>query len=497
MGSRFEVAIIGAGMAGLFLAEQLRRRGIAYTVYEQAGEVGGTWRDNTYPGLYVDVVTRSYEFPFARGNRWSRRYAPGREIQEYLVRLARGQRVVEHVRFGCEITSARYDRGRWTLGAADGREFTADVVVSATGFLRVPALPSIPGRETFAGPAFHSARWDHSVELYGRRVGVIGAGSSGVQIVTELGLRGVEVTHFLRRPQWIMVRENPAISWWERVMLSLPGVGPLWDRRLRTMKVRTEGSERWRLEPGPERDGMKSRFLAELARQVPDPVLRARLTPNEEVGCRRIPKSEHFYRVLQQPNVTPVTGPLTRITPAGVIDGEGRPHELDVLVFATGFDSHAYMRPMKVEGPGGRTVDELWADGVFSYRGVALPDMPNFFLLNGPFAPVNSMPIPAILADEVGYLLRLLAVIRTHRVALAPTSAATTRFRDTLRDALPNTTFVACPSWFTDQSGTPVVWPWTRAAHTELLTDLHLDDFARFPAGIAYRDPVPHQEASS
>jgi cation diffusion facilitator CzcD-associated flavoprotein CzcO len=468
MSPRFEVAIIGAGMAGLFLAEQLRRRGITYTV-----------------GLYVDVITRSYEFPFARSNRWSRRYAPGQEIQEYLARLARGRRIVEHTRFGCEITSARYDGGRWTLRAADGREFTADVVVSATGFLRVPSLPSIPGRETFAGPAFHSARWDHSVELYGRRVGVIGAGSSGTQIVTDLGLRGVEITHFIRRPQWIMVRENPAISWWERAVLPLPGVGPLWDRRQRTMKARTEGSERWRLAPGQERDGMKGRFLTELAHQIHDPELRARLTPDEEVGCRRIPKSEHFYRVLQQPNVTPVIGPLTRITPAGVTDGDGRTHELDVLVFATGFDSHAYMRPMRVEGPCGRTVDELWADGVFSYRGVALPDMPNFFLLNGPFAPVNLVPIPAILADEVGYLLRLLHVIRTHRVALAPTPAATTRFRDTLRDALPNTTFVACSSWFTDPTGMPIVWPWTRAAHTELLADLRPDDFARFPAGAA------------
>ncbi|MBB4906199.1 flavin-containing monooxygenase [Actinophytocola algeriensis] len=485
MGPPFEVAVIGAGIAGLFLADELRRRGICHTVYEQAREVGGTWRDNTYPGLYVDVVTRGYELPFARGRRWSRRYAPGREIQDYLVRLARGRRIVEHVRFGCEIRAARYDGGRWVLDAADGRTFTADVVVSATGFLRVPVLPSITGRDSFAGPAFHSACWDHSVELDGRRVGVIGAGSSGVQIVTELGMRGVEVTHFIRRPQWIMVRPNPAISWWERMVPALPGAGRLWDRRLRAMKVRAEGGEGWRLAPGPERDGMRRRYLAELARQVRDPGLRARLTPDEEVGCRRIPKSEHFYQVLQRPNVTPVTGPLTRITPAGVIDGDGRAHDLDVLVFATGFDSHAYMRPMRVEGISGVTVDELWADGVYSYRGVALPGMPNLFLLNGPFAPVNVVPAPAILADEVGYLLRLLDVIRARRVALAPTTAATLRFCDTVREALPNTTFVACSSWFTDRAGLPIVWPWTGAAHTELFAELSLDDFALFPVGAA------------
>ena len=196
--SELDIAIIGAGMSGLLLAYRLKSRGFAFTIYEKADEVGGTWRENTYPGLHVDVVTRAYEFSFARRWTWSRRYAPGSEIRIYLRDVAVKLGLAEHVRFGQEITDARFEDGAWTLATRQGDRYRHDVVFAATGFLHRPVTPDIPGRDTFAGPAFHSARWDHAVDLAGKHIGVIGTGSSGIQIVSELGKRGHQVTQFIR-----------------------------------------------------------------------------------------------------------------------------------------------------------------------------------------------------------------------------------------------------------------------------------------------------------
>jgi cation diffusion facilitator CzcD-associated flavoprotein CzcO len=476
----FEVAIVGAGMAGLYLGDQLRRRGIAFSVYEKAEAVAGTWRDNHYPGLQCDVMVRSYEFSHDRDYRWSHRYAPGAEIRRYLQDFSDRNGVTSHIRFGTELMEARYDKGGWQLRSKDGQRFAADVVVAATGFLHQPTIPSVPGLETFAGPSFHSARWDDSLDLDGKRIGVVGMGSSGIQIVSALGNAGHEVAHFIRTPQWVQKRTNARITPLERWVFKHPSLARRWDAYLLRKRIRTEGSEMWRLEPGPERDRMRKRFLDDLEEQIPDPVLRAKLTPDFELGCKRIPKSADIYQVLQRPNVTPVFGPIRRIEPKGVVDADRNLHPLDVLVFATGFDAHAYMRPMQIFGADGVTVDELWRDGVYSYRGVGVPKQPNFFLLNGPFAPVNSLAIPTLLKDEVGFLIKVIESSAETRSALAPTTEATERFRAEVRSALPNTTFVSCRNWFMDSHGTPIVWPWTKAKHSEQFVGLDLSDFEVF-----------------
>lgn len=480
-GKDLRIAVIGAGMSGLYVGYQLKERGIAFTIYEKGADVGGTWRDNTYPGLYVDVVSRSYEFPFKRSSKWSRRYAPGSEVQDYLREVARECGLMPHIRFGVDITSATYRDGRWELESSSGSTVVADVVFAGTGFLREPMIPNFEGRDSFAGPSFHSARWDHSVDLTGKRIGVIGTGSSGVQIVDHLGQRGYDITHFMRNPQWVQVKANPRISWWEHALLRVPALGPYWDRHMEKLKATENGSENWRLVPGPEREERKAKFLADLEREVPDPVLRAKLTPSHELGCKRIPKSATFYRVVQQSNVHPVFGGIERIVPEGVIDTEGTLHELDILVYATGFDSHAYMRPMKVTGVDGVTVEDLWRDGVYSYRAVGLPSMPNFFMLNGPFAPVNSIAVPGSLDDQFGFLIRLLEIIRAEGVAMAPTEAATQRFCHEVADAAAQTTYVQCDNWYRDRGGVPVLWPWTRAKHRLQYERLALEDFDVYP----------------
>lgn len=221
----FSVAVVGAGIAGLFMAEKLKRAGIDFTVYEKAGEVGGTWRDNTYPGLFVDVLSRQYEFPFQPNYGWSRTYAPAPEIQSYIQKVADDRNLRKFIRFNQEITEARFADGRWHIKTADGGSDIADVFICATGFLHRPIMPDIEGMESFQGPSFHSGRWDHTVPIAGKRWGVIGGGASGIQITEALAYEDCEVTQFIRRAQWVHIRENPYAAWWDCDCHSATGCG--------------------------------------------------------------------------------------------------------------------------------------------------------------------------------------------------------------------------------------------------------------------------------
>ena len=240
----FRVVVAGAGVAGLFMADTLKRARIDFTVYEKASEVGGTWRDNTFPGLYVDVLSRQYEFPFEPNYNWSRKYAPASEILAYVKKVAQRRGLAKFIRFNEAITAARFSGGRWQIETGKGRADVADVFICATGFLHQPRLPDIAGRDNFAGSSFHSARWDHSVPYEGKRWGVIGSGASGVQITEALAWAGCDVTQFIRRAQWVHIRDNPHSTWRERLKLRLPGGYAREQRRL--WQMINEG-DAWRL----------------------------------------------------------------------------------------------------------------------------------------------------------------------------------------------------------------------------------------------------------
>lgn len=481
----FRVVVVGAGMAGLFMAEKLKRAKIDFCVYEKAGEVGGTWRDNTYPGLYVDVLSRQYEFPFQPNYDWSRKYAPGPEIQAYIERVARRRGLRRFIRFNEEIVEASYRDGKWHLVTAKGAVDVADVFIAATGFLHKPVYPDIEGRDSFAGPAFHSAHWDHGVPRAGRRWGIIGSGASGIQITEALAWENCEVTQFIRRPQWIHIRENPASSWRERLFLRLPFAYRYRQRQLWKFICETD---QWRLKPGPQREAMEREFRSYLD-AVTDPELRRKLTPDYHLGCTRVPKSDqNYYKAVQKPNVHLETGHIARIVPEGVELADGQVRALDVLVYATGFDAHAYMRPMKVTGLNGVTLDALWKERIFSYNGVALPGFPNLFLLYGPFSPVNNIPVPIALDQEISYILRLIAAARARGAAVAPTMAATRNFVARLDAAFPGTVWVGCKNWYADQNGTPILWPLHQEDHTALLRDIVDDDFEFIPVSASASD---------
>ena len=260
---KFRVVVAGAGVSGLFMAETLKRAGIDFTVYEKAGEVGGTWRDNTFPGLFVDVLSRQYEFPFQPNYDWSRKYAPATEIWAYIKKVARDRGLTKFIRFNEEIVAARFTDGRWHIETAKGNTDIADVFICATGFLHKPLFPDIAGRESFAGPSFHSARWDHSVPYDGKRWGVIGSGASGVQITEALAWAGCDVTQFIRRAQWVHIRENPHSTWRERLKLRLPGGYQREQRRL--WQLINEGDALAPLARAAARgDGARVRILSRL-----------------------------------------------------------------------------------------------------------------------------------------------------------------------------------------------------------------------------------------
>jgi cation diffusion facilitator CzcD-associated flavoprotein CzcO len=472
------VAIIGAGMSGLCMAIKLQDAGFdTYTVFEKADEVGGTWRDNTYPGLSCDVPSRFYSYSFRPNPAWSRFMSPGPEIQSYFRQVATERGIRPHIRFATDVTSARYRNRQWWVATADGEE-AFDVLVTATGVLRVPRYPEIPGLDGFAGPVFHSSRWEHSVSLPDKRIGLIGTGSTGVQISAELGGKVEGLKIFQRTPQWVLPTPNirysrltkaalrrwPALNnvgytFWKGYIengLGRAAVEPCWQRRLVAALCR------WNL-----------RF------SVRDPELRRRLTPDYQAMCKRQVMAGHYYGAIQKPGVDLVSEAIDHVEPKGVVTTDGTLHELDLLVLATGFDARAYVRPMDIVGENGLTLNEVWEDGPHAYRSIAVPGFPNLFMLMGPHSPVGNQSLVIIAEDQADYAMWWINQIRDgHVVAAAPTEAATKDYNESMKAAMPHTVWVTgCNSWYLGKDGLPELFPWIPRRHRELLSAPEPSDF--------------------
>ncbi|WP_375341727.1 flavin-containing monooxygenase [Patulibacter defluvii] len=471
-------------MSGLCMAATLDRAGIEdVTLFERADRVGGTWRDNTYPGLSCDVPSRFYQFTFAPNPDWSRFFSPGPEIHRYFDEVADRLRLRRRIAFGTELVSARFEDERWRLRTAAGDEHQADFLISCCGILRDPRVPAIPGLDDFAGARFHSARWDHDVPVEGRRVAVIGTGSTGVQIVC--GLAGVagRVSLFQRTPQWILPLPNPGYS---RITRALHGRLPLLDRvGYGVTRASFEYFARALTQPGWRR-----RVVGELCRlnlrSVRDPALRRKLTPDYEPMCKRLVVSSGFYPAVQRDDVELVTDAIERIEPSGIRTRDGRLHEVDVLVLATGFDAHAYMRPMELVGEDGLTIEQAWSDGPRAYRTVSLPGFPNFFMLMGPHSPVGNYSLTAIAETQATYVLRWIDRWRAGRLAtVQPTPEATDRFNASMRAAMPGTVWTTgCDSWYLGADGLPELWPWTPDHHRRLLSRIEEADHVTTPVRV-------------
>lgn len=477
--SALRVAVIGAGMSGILAAIKLREAGITdLAIYEKADRLGGTWRDNTYPGLSCDVPSHLYTYSFEPNPDWSHRFSPGAEIQAYFERVAAKYDVEPLINYNAEVARAAYEDGKWRLEIKDGRTDIVDILITATGVLHHPVYPRIDGLDSFAGACFHSARWDHDVSLAGKRVGIIGTGSTGVQILPAIVDEVASISLFQRTPQWILPLPNPEHSEEEKAAfrrspeLLRATYLDLAERFQNTFARAVVGDS-------AQMQRIAHACRANLDENVSDPELRRKLTPDYQVACKRLIMSDQFYPAIQKPNAHLVTETITRIEPAGVRTADGRLHELDVLVLATGFDGHRFMRPMQIVGRDGRTLDDAWADANEAYRSVAVPGFPNFFTMVGPNSPIGNFSLIMISEMQLAYIMQLIDLIRSGVYReVAPTPAATARFNAAIKEAMKGTVWVTgCRSWYLDKNGNPAMWPWTFERFEAEMAKPDLDEF--------------------
>ncbi len=480
-GRDLRFVVIGAGMAGLLAAIELRKAGHDdVTVYEKNSGVGGTWFENTYPGLSCDVPSHFYSYSFALNPEWSRRYSSGPEIRSYFEDIARRYEIYPRIRFDSEITECRFEDGRWHLRTKEGTRDVADFVIAATGVLHHPAIPAFEGMADFAGAAFHSARWDHDVPTRDRRVGVVGTGSSAIQIVSALADDVDELVLFQRTAQWIMPTENPPYSEAEHEEFRR-NPGAMQTIREETARRFTDGFANILVDAeSPILEMTQEMCRQHLEQSVRDPVLREKLRPTYRAACKRLVLSDRFYEAIQRPNARLVTEEIERLEEKGVRTRDGALHELDVLVLATGFRVDRFVRPMEVLGVGGRHLDDAWKDGPTAYLALTVPDFPNFFLLNGPNGPVGNFSLIEVAELQLGYLLQLVEEVRTRRCrTLCVSHRAMERFDRERREAARNTIWASgCRSWYLDASGLPTAWPFTFDRFREEMARPKLVDYA-------------------
>jgi cation diffusion facilitator CzcD-associated flavoprotein CzcO len=467
-------------MSGILAAIRLREAGCeSFAIYEKAERLGGTWRENTYPGLACDVPSHLYSYSFAPNPDWSHRFSPGAEILAYFEDVARRQRVEERIRYRQEVTRCAFEGGRWRIQTADGSSDEGDFVIAATGVLHHPAIPELAGLDSFAGAAFHSARWNHDAPLAGRRVGVVGTGASAVQIVSALVDEVAELVLFQRTPQWIMPVENPAYSEAEKAEFR---------RRPEAMREIRDAVSKAFIDgfgnilgdaDSPMLAAIHAACEANLERSVRDPQLREKLRPAYRAACKRLVMSGDFYAAIQRPHARLVTQGIERVEPSGVRTRDGRLHELDVLVLATGFRVDRFVRPMQVLGRGGARLDDIWQDGPFAYMAVSVPGFPNFFLLNGPNAPVGNFSLIDVAELQLAYVLQLVEQVRSGSCdEIGASWEAMARFDAERRQAATTTIWNSgCRSWYLDAKGLPTAWPWTFDRFRQEMSAPRLSDY--------------------
>jgi cation diffusion facilitator CzcD-associated flavoprotein CzcO len=472
--------IIGAGMAGILSAIKLEEAGFEdIVIYEKADRLGGTWRENTYPGIACDVPSHFYSYSFALNPEWSRHYAPGAEIRDYFENVARRYGVDARIRFGKEIVRCEHVNGRWRLRASDGVEDEADFVIAATGVLHHPAYPDIPGLDAFAGARFHSARWDHGVEIAGKRVGVIGTGSSAVQVVSAIVDRVGTLTLFQRTPQWITPIENTSFTEQEKARFRVdPAAMKAIRAEVSSMYIDGFSNHLSDMD-SPQLQMIQEFCKANLENNVKDPVLREKLRPTYRAACKRLILSDYFYDAIQRPNARLVTERIARGEQKGVRTCDGELHELDVLVLATGFRVDRFLRPMEVVGRNGLLLDDAWHGGPAAYLALSVPEFPNLFMLNGPNGPVGNFSLIEVVELQFAYILKLIEQVRAGRCReISASTAAMQRFDADRREAAKHTIWASgCKSWYLDADDLPTAWPWTYDRFREEMREPHLADY--------------------
>ncbi|OBH21027.1 4-hydroxyacetophenone monooxygenase [Mycobacterium sp. E1715] len=461
--TRPRVLVIGAGFGGLAAAYELSRDGLAdVTVLEKAEDIGGVWRENTYPGAACDVPSNLYSYSFARKTDWGRRYAEQADILGYIHDTADRFGLRELVRTGVEVTSAAFDDGTatWRVETSSGEIYEADVLVPAVGQLSRPALPNIPGLDTFAGPSFHSAQWRHDVDLAGKRVAVLGTGASAIQFVPRIRQTAQRVIVFQRSAPYIVPKPDRAYTGAHHAAFAkAPGFasamrGLIWEIS------EFFGLALTKVAPLARLVGVAA--SANLKWHIKDPVLRAKLTPDYPIGCKRVLFSNDWYPALASDNVDVETGAITEVTATGVRTADGRLHEVDVIVYGTGFKATEFLAPMTITGRDGRDLQSEWAEGARAHLGMAVPGFPNMFLIYGPNTNLGSSSIILMMEQQARYIRQVTeelargGVVRAFEVRRAAEQAYDAEVQARLDAGV----WTSCDSWYRAASGRVTTnWP--------------------------------------
>jgi cation diffusion facilitator CzcD-associated flavoprotein CzcO len=477
--------IVGAGFGGIGMAIELRKHGIDdVTILERARGIGGTWWHNTYPGAACDVPSHLYSFSYAQRRDWSRICSPQQEILSYLRGVARDFAVADLVVGDTEVESCAWDDGarQWTVTSRDGRTWEADAVIVATGQLHRTSCPRIEGRDEFAGHSFHSAEWDHDYDLRDKRVAVIGTGASAVQFVPEIVPVVERLVVFQRTGNWFMPRKNHAYPEWVRwIVAHVPGVQAF---RRRFVFQYTESLTLMIRHPrtwgriGHLRSSLFMRWQLRGDRE-----LRRKAWPNYMFGCKRILFSSFFLPALQRDNVELVTDRIVRFSPAGVVTADGVGHAVDCVIYGTGFRTNDFMFPMEIVGSGGQTLADAWSAGAHAHLGMTVPGFPSLFVMYGPNTNTSGGSIIFYLECQASYIRQALQVVQARDAAAIEVRPDVEERSDReVQAGFAGTAWIACDSWYRDDSGRIVAnWPRYMADYADRTKLLDPNEFILVP----------------
>jgi cation diffusion facilitator CzcD-associated flavoprotein CzcO len=496
-GQPLGVAILGAGFGGICMAIKLLESGRRdVVVFEKASGLGGTWRDNTYPGCGCDVPSHLYSYSFEQQASWSRTYARQPEILAYLQRVAAKRGIDRHIVFDTAIDTIEWDETArlWRLTAHDGRRFTARVVVSAVGALHVPKTPAIAGLERFSGPAFHSARWRHDVDLAGRHVAVIGTGASAIQFVPEIAGTVASLTMYQRSPPWVLPRRDRAVSpTMRRLFAVVPGLLRLW-RAIAFWRAEVVALG---LAYKPKLMGRGQKRSARFKeREITDKKLRLKLNPLYTMGCKRVLLSDDFYATMTRPNVELVTEPIREVSAGSIVAADGRERPCDVIIHGTGFEAFNQAACVDVRGREGRRLADEWRDGPEAFRGVAVAGFPNYFMLMGPNSGLGHNSIVFMIEAQVHYIMRCLRWLDDGRMTAVEVREDVQRaYNEGLRSSFARSVWqnrpgnawqAPCTSWYVDARGrNTALWPGLSVGYWMAMRRPNIEDFVSASPGEA------------
>jgi cation diffusion facilitator CzcD-associated flavoprotein CzcO len=477
----YATLIIGAGFTGLGAAIKLREAGVEdIVILERADRVGGTWRDNTYPGAACDIPSQLYSFSFNQNPRWSRAYSPAGEICSHIEDMADRFDVRRHIRFGTEVTGLSFDdtAGSWTVTTTSRKTFRARTVVLASGPLADSSFPDIRGIDDYRGHKIHSARWDHDYDFAGKRVAVIGTGASAIQIIPELVNQAGFVKVFQRTPGWVLPRVDTAIP---RRLQALFAKAPVTQQITRQALFWGHEISATALVWNSPLTALVARLgKAHLRKQVKDPWLRRQLTPDFIPGCKRMLVSSDYYPALQQENCKLIDWPIATLSPVGIRTSDGVEHHLDAIVFATGYDVHLTGPPFPVTGVGGRSLQAEWANGAQAFKSASAHGYPNLFFMSGPNSGPGHNSLLVYVEGQIDYAVAGITTILNNDLRyLDVREDVQSRHNADIQNRLTRTTWMTgCSSWYLTKDGfNASMYPGFATQYLRQMRDLRFDDY--------------------